>query len=116
MNSKANEGQTFMERFEKYAHYIGYAFVLLAPEDIGGKSNKELKHRARHNLILELGYLTGKLGRSRICILVKSGIEIPSDLVGTIYIIYDKSIQERFSDIISELHSAGYKLPMQKDI
>jgi predicted nucleotide-binding protein len=45
--------------------------------------------RARQNVVLELGYFIGKLKRSRVCALYKSGVEIPSDYQGVLYIDLD---------------------------
>jgi predicted nucleotide-binding protein len=47
----------------------------------------ERKHRARQNVVLELGMLLAKLGRPRVAILLKNQatMERPSDLQGLIY-------------------------------
>ncbi|MGB8035837.1 MAG: nucleotide-binding protein, partial [Nitrososphaeraceae archaeon] len=71
LHEQANEGRTVVEKFESYASDVGYAFILLTPDDVGGKDKAELKPRARQNVILELGYFMGKLGRDRVCGLYK---------------------------------------------
>jgi predicted nucleotide-binding protein len=63
--------------------------VLLTPDDMGGKFASDLKARARQNVVLELGYFWGKLGRSRVCVLYKEGFELPSDLGGLMYVKMD---------------------------
>jgi predicted nucleotide-binding protein len=45
--------------------------------------------RSRQNVILELGYFIGKLGRSSVCALHKGGVELPSDLHGLIWVPYE---------------------------
>jgi hypothetical protein len=41
--------------------------------------------RVRQNVIFELGYFAGALGRGRVCLLRKGDVEIPSDLYGVVY-------------------------------
>ena len=69
LNDKANEGKTIFEKLEKHTARVGYAIVLLTPDDVGGQNEDSLKPRARQNVILELGYFMGSLGRERaVCI------------------------------------------------
>lgn len=86
-----NQGQTIIEKFEQSSQDVGYAVVLLTPDDIGTSKNKpdELKPRARQNVIFELGYFAAKLGRKNVCALHKGGIEIPSDYHGVVYVSMD---------------------------
>ena len=84
---QASGANTIIEKFERYAKDIDVAFVILTPDDLidpqGGPGG-----RARQNVLFELGYFVGKLGRKsgRIILLTKKGVEIPSDLAGIIYI------------------------------
>ena len=48
-----------------------------------------MKYRARQNVVLELGYFLGSLGRKRVCALYKGNIEMPSDYQGVLYIEMD---------------------------
>ena len=59
------------------------------PDDIGGTVGGSQSARARQNVVLELGYFLGKLGRKRNCALVVEGVEIPSDFSGVVYIPMD---------------------------
>jgi predicted nucleotide-binding protein len=73
---------------EAYGALVGYAIILMTPDDVGRKDdpdNDEQK-RARQNVIFEAGYFMGKLGRGRVCVLVKDDVEFPSDLRGVVYI------------------------------
>jgi len=56
LHEQPNEGRTVIEKFEDYAN-VGFAVVLLTPDDIGAsaKEKNKLKPRARQNAILELG-------------------------------------------------------------
>ena len=81
-----DQGRTIIEKFEHCANEVGFAVVLLTPDDLiqaGAAPNNA--SRARQNVIFELGYFAGKLGRGRACLLRKGDVEIPSDLYGVIY-------------------------------
>ena len=82
-------GDTIIEKFEKNASEVGFAIVLLTPDDEGRiyGSQMPLQPRARQNVVLELGYFFGKLGRSRTAVL-NAGVEQPSDILGVSYIEY----------------------------
>ena len=86
LQEQPDQGLTIIEKFESYAKQVGFAVVLLTPDDLGGPAlAPALVARARQNVIFELGYFVGKLGRGRACLLRKGAVEIPSDLYGVIY-------------------------------
>ena len=88
-----SSGRTIIEKFETYSNEISFAIVLLTPDDIGGINVKDQKQlpRARQNVIMELGYFMGRLGRKKVCALHKGGIELPSDYQGVVYIPMDSA-------------------------
>lgn len=90
LHEQPNSGRTIIEKFETFSD-VGFAVVLLTPDDVGGIANNSatLSPRARQNVILELGYFMGKLSRFRVCALFKHGVEIPSDYQGVLYIELD---------------------------
>lgn len=65
------------------------------------------KNRARQNVVLELGYFIGKLGRSKVCCLYKGDIELPSDVHGICYLHFNNSVNEVKDTIIEELRAAN---------
>ena len=112
LHEQPNAGKTLIEKLERHSNSPGYAFVILTPDDVGSEKRKaeSLKPRARQNVILELGYFIGKIGRERVCGLLKSDVEIPSDMAGVIYLSFKNSIRECYSDIARELKHAGYNI------
>jgi len=48
-----------------------------------------IRYRGRQNVILEMGYFMGKLGRLNLAILYTPDVELPSDMQGFNYILYD---------------------------
>jgi predicted nucleotide-binding protein len=90
LHEQPNQGKTIIEKFEEFSN-VHYAIILLTPDDVGASVNNKdkLLYRARQNVIFELGFFIGKLGRKRVCALYKDKIEIPSDYNGIIYVPYD---------------------------
>ena len=84
LHEQANQGRTIIEKIEAYSD-VGFAVVLLTPDDYGGKAGDPPKPRARQNVVLELGYFVGHLGRGHVCALMRGEIEVPSDWSGVVY-------------------------------
>jgi len=91
LQEKPDEGLTVIEKFERYAAQAGFALALLTPDDVGslGSSTESAQSRARQNVIFELGYFVGKLGRSRVRALKAGDVEMLSDYEGVIYTTMD---------------------------
>jgi predicted nucleotide-binding protein len=86
LREEPDQGRTIIEKFEALAGEVGFAVVLLTPDDLAGIVGEPSQaSRARQNVIFELGYLVARLGRGRACLLRKGEVEIPSDLYGVIY-------------------------------
>ncbi|MCH7772051.1 MAG: nucleotide-binding protein, partial [Bacteroidetes bacterium] len=94
LHEKANEGRTIIEKFSDYSD-VHFAVILLTHDDEGKEkgSTEETKPRARQNVILEMGFFLGKLGRARVCALYEEGVEIPSDYQGRIDDFFRDAVQ-----------------------
>jgi predicted nucleotide-binding protein len=105
---------TIMEKIEKYSN-VCFAIVIITPDDIGHLKNKpeDAKPRARQNVIFELGYFIGKLGRNKVCALYKEGVEIPTDYHGVIYIPIDKGQGWKIT-LAKEIQSSGLSVDFNK--
>lgn len=90
-------GRTIIEKFEEQADQADIVFVLLTPDDF----NHENQARARQNVIFELGYFIGKMGRKsgRVILLSKGNLDIPSDLSGILRIDIGQGIRTAGEDI-----------------
>jgi len=112
LHEQPSGSRTIVEKLEKYSD-VGYAFVILTPDDIGSSSDAIFTSpRARQNVVLEFGYFIGKVGRDRVCCLYKGDVELPSDMHGIVYIPFKDSVKEARNMIIKELKEAGYKIKM----
>lgn len=108
LHEQPNAGRTIIEKFEDYASAADHAVVLLTGDDVGGSraDGEEMRPRARQNVVLELGFFAGHLGRSRITVLYEPGVELPSDWLGVLYVPIDDGGGWRYR-LLTELRSAG---------
>ena len=118
LHEQANRGKTIIEKFETCSENVSFAVVLLSPDDKGYKADQEpesASYRARQNVILELGYFLGKLGRENVCALLKTeeNFEFPSDIFGSLYTPYDSNSGWKLA-LAKELKVAGYDIDFGK--
>ena len=64
-------------------------------------------------MIGELFWFAGKLGRSRVCALIKGSIEMPSDFAGVGYTNMDERGAWK-AELLRELTTAGYEVDWAK--
>ncbi|MBW0004225.1 MAG: nucleotide-binding protein [Hyphomicrobiales bacterium] len=106
LHEQADQGRTIIEKIEAHSD-VGFAVILLTPDDVGSVQGGELQARARQNVLLELGYFVGRLGRSRVCALKRGDIEVPSDFGGVIYQAFDSGGAWKQA-LSRELQAAGF--------
>jgi predicted nucleotide-binding protein len=108
LHERASQGKTIIEKIEAHSD-VGFAVVLLTPDDFGGARGEDAKDRARQNVILELGFFVGKLTRSRVCALKRGDIDVPSDFGGVVYVPFDDGGGWREA-LGRELEAAGFDI------
>lgn len=89
LHEQPDRGRTIIEKFEDHAAQAACAVVLLTGDDKGGPAGGAGQPRARQNVVLELGYFLGRLGRRRVVILYEPNVELPSDINGVLYVKLD---------------------------
>ena len=115
-----SKGTTLIEKLEHYQEGVGWALVLLTPDDLGHPALEPTKAapRVRQNVVLEMGMLLGSLGRERVAMIYKKSeppMELPSDMQGYIYIPYKNSVTEATATLVREMAAAGfYEVPATK--
>jgi predicted nucleotide-binding protein len=112
LHETANEGRTVIEKVETHRD-VGFAVVLLTPDDEGCRKGGTPGPRARQNVVLELGYFIGRLGRNRVCALKRGELEIPSDFGGVVYEPFDASGGWKLA-LGRELRAAGFEIDWNK--
>ncbi len=113
LHEQADKGRTIIEKFEDHANQVGFAVVLLTGDDMGGLRGGDQLARARQNVVFELGYFFGKLGRSRVAVLYEPGVELPSDVNGLLYIEADAGGGWQYR-LGRELRAAGIQADLNK--
>ena len=107
LHERPSLGRTIIEKFEDEAERATVVFVLITPDDKAGvaKDGNNKRRRARQNVIFEMGYFVGVLGRKsgRVLLLHKGPLELPSDLNGVVYIDISNGIAAAGEDIRREL-------------
>lgn len=116
LHEQASAGNTIIEKIEEYSN-VGFGIILYTSCDVGGKHGNPpiLNARARQNVVFEHGYLMGKIGRDKVCALVKGSIETPNDISGVVYVPMDDSDAWHIQ-IAKELKRSGYSVDMNKII
>ncbi|MDP9352881.1 MAG: nucleotide-binding protein [Chloroflexota bacterium] len=108
LRDQPNQGRTIIEKIEDHSD-MHAAVVLLTGDDVGGlrgDDGTELSLRARQNVIFELGFFTGILGRGKVCALLERGVEKPSDYQGVLYLPLDEAGRWKI-DLGREMRAAG---------
>ena len=109
------KGNTVIEKLENNSD-VACSIVLLTPDDVGKAAKEEnLNPRARQNVILELGYFIGKLGRENVIVLYDESVELPSDYKGIEYVKIDPEGAWKLK-IAKEMKAAGLKIDMNSAI
>jgi len=116
LHEQANLGRTLIEKFEAHAG-VSFAVVVLTGDDLGGPkdSPQSARPRGRQNVVFELGYFVGRLGRKRVCTLYEDGVEIPSDFNGIVYLPLDPAGVWR-TLLARELRAADFDIDMNRAI
>jgi predicted nucleotide-binding protein len=115
LHEQPNLGRTIIEKFIDHSD-VAFAVVLLTADDRGGLaevSPAKYKRRARQNVILELGYFLGALGRKRVAAIYQRDVEIPSDYTGVLFIPYDHSGSWQLR-LAKEIRASGISIDLNK--
>lgn len=113
LKEQASKGQTIIEKIEENSN-VGFGIVLYTPCDDGKAVGEEnYKKRARQNVVFEHGFLIGKLGRDKVCALVKGDLEQPNDISGVVYVKIDSSGGWKMQ-LVKEMKIAGYDIDLNK--
>lgn len=111
LHEKANQGRTVIEKVEAHGD-VGFAVVLLTPDDEGCVKGGTPEPRARQNVLLELGYFLGRLGRAKVCALKRGTVEIPSDFAG---VVWESMEKDGWKQALGrELEAAGHEIDWNK--
>ena len=115
LHEQPNMGRTIIEKVIDHSN-VGFAVVLLSPDDLGCSAidyPDGIKHRARQNVIMELGFFLGKLGRNSVLPLYRSvqgkDLELPSEYDGVIYTKFSEDGGWKLK-LVQELNAISYNV------
>jgi predicted nucleotide-binding protein len=110
LHEQPDQGRTIIEKFERDSSDVNFAIILLTADDEGkAKTETDNKARARQNVVFEMGYFIGKLGREKVFLLLENGVDKPGDLDGIVYVPIDTADRWRFN-LVKELKAAGHNV------
>jgi len=111
LHEQANQGRAVIEKVEAHGD-VGFAVVLLTTDDEGCVKGGTPEPRVRQNVLLELGYFLGRLGRDKVCALKRGVVEIPSDFAGVVWESMDNNGWK--IALGRELEAAGHEIDWNK--
>ena len=115
LHEQSNRGRTIIEKFEDHAE-VQFAVVILSADDVGRLATEpddQLAFRARQNVVFEMGYFIGRIGRHRVLPLKVGPVELPSDYAGVVYTDMDSPGAWK-ATLVRELKTAGFPVDANK--
>jgi predicted nucleotide-binding protein len=111
LHEQPTAGRTLLEKFEAHAD-VDFAVVLLTPDDVFTMGSATFQ-RSRQNVIFELGFFFGKLGRQKVAVIFSGDVELPSDVHGLTYIPLDPAGAWK-NALARELRAAGFTVDLNR--
>lgn len=94
LHQQSNGGQVLIEKLEEHGTSAGFAVVLLTGDDLGRPqelATEDERPRPRQNVVFEMGFFFGLIGRHKVAVLYEPGVELPSDINGLVYTEIDRA-------------------------
>lgn len=142
LHEQPSGSRTIVEQLEKYSGKVGYAFVILTPDDVGclkkrylnlhdvclSKENESENKRKNMEFFFR-NIIKMLINRARQNVILEFGlfmgklgrgrvcclykdVELPSDMHGIVYIRFKESVNEVRDKIVKELKAVGYEIKM----
>ena len=102
MMSKPGMSRALLEKFEHSASTCALAFAIITPDD-EIINHGQTYYQSRPNVIFEAGWFVGRLGIPRVCLLLKDGATVQSDIDGISRIHFRENVEEKVLEIQREL-------------
>jgi predicted nucleotide-binding protein len=108
-----SQGRKIVEYFQEYAD-VGFAVVLLSPDDymyLKDEPPSKRKLRPRQDVVFELGFLLGKLGRGNVLVFQREcqNFDGPTDFEGMKVTAFDDRDSWKLA-LARELTNCGYNV------
>ena len=114
MCEEPSQGKKIVENFSRDYADVGFAVVLLSPDDFAYAKNEaatKRKLRPQQDVVFELGFLLGKLGKDNVLVFFRecANFEIPTDFEGIKVTAFDDRDSWKLA-LIRELTNCGYNV------
>jgi predicted nucleotide-binding protein len=111
MCEEPSQGKKIVENFSRDYTDVGFAVVLLSPDDFAYAKNEaatKRKLRPRQDVVFELGFLLGKLGKDNVLVFFREfeNFEIPTDFEGINVTAFDDRDSWKLA-LLRELSNCG---------
>jgi predicted nucleotide-binding protein len=113
LHEQPNQGRTLLEKFEAHRSVTFVVAILTGDDLVKSKSTSDHLFQPRPNVVFELGYFFGFLGRSRVAALYDPGVTLPSDIAGLVYIPMD-STGTWMLGLAREFRAAGLRVDLNR--
>ncbi|MBO0939773.1 nucleotide-binding protein [Fibrella sp. HMF5335] len=87
---EANQGRTVLQKLDEESNKCSIAVIVMTGDDIDADGTV----KARENVMHEIGFFQGKYGLGNVVLLHESGVNIPSNIQGLVYISFPKDTAE----------------------
>jgi len=111
LHERPDKNRTVIEKLIEEGANASYVIALLSPDDV----QEDGTVRARQNVLLEIGYFIGKLGREKVRLLRRGDTIIPSDLQGILYDNFDSEGAWRIK-LAKEIKAVGIPINVENII
>ena len=116
MREEPSQGKKIIARFADYAD-VGFAVVLLSPDDFvyaREEAPAKRKLRPQQDVIFELGFLLGKLGKSNVLVFYRECENFATpDFEGIKFTAFDDRDSWKLA-LVRELTNTGYTLDVER--
>ena len=117
MCEEPSQGRKIVERFQDYSD-VSFAVVLLSPDEsvfVKDEPPTKRKLRPRQDVVFELGFLLGKLGRGNVLVFQREcqNFDGPTDFEGMKVTAFDDRDSWKLA-LIRELTNCGYNVDVDR--
>jgi predicted nucleotide-binding protein len=112
LKEQTSRGRTIIEKLEQETEDCDYAIIIMTAED----EQKDGEVRARQNVIHEIGFCQGALGRENVLVLKQKGVEAFTNIAGIVYEEFEgDNIKSTFERIRQELEDLEERIQEEID-
>ena len=115
LHENSDMRKNLIEKIDDYSH-VSFAIVLLSSDDLAYSKEKtpdDNKYKTSQNVIFELGYFLGRLGKQNVSVIYKkrNDFEIPNDYAGVRLIEYKMGW---YYELVKDLKNCNFKVDVNK--